>query len=112
MIILKKTHHYTDDVSLVIVRDVVSPNEINIVECPFMIDSNNNEPLLGIQNLSFLKTWSNKKGYQTIADYIINSKNLNERNITIFLDLYEKYIEKNTLNVLNKNKNITLKNIL
>ena len=108
----KENHSYTDDVTLVIVKDIVTPNEIKIVECPFMIDSNTNEPLLGVQNLSSLKTLSNKKGYQTIANYIVNNKHLNERNITIFSDIYEKYIEQNTLNILSKNKNITLKNIL
>lgn len=108
----KENHSCIDDVSLVIVEDIVTPNEIKIVECPFMIDSNTNEQLLGVQNLSFLKTLSNKKGYQTIANYIINNKELNKRNITIFSDIYEKYIEQNTLDILSKNKNITLKNIL
>lgn len=108
----KKNHRFSDDVSQVLVYDTIQPNEIYLKECPFCIDANTYEPILCIQNIN---TWKNiiqrKYGNISFAQYIINNKQLKNKNLIIFADLYSQYIEDNDLNILYQAPNIKLINL-
>ena len=103
----KNKHKLIDDISRVMVLDVIKPYELEIEDCPFCIDSDDFKVLFSIKqkpNEKLVKF----RGFNSIAEYIVNNKQLKERNLIIFSDIFDKYVEKDTLSYFKDSENIQL----
>lgn len=107
----KNKHWFNDDISIVNVYDVVEPRELNIVDCPFLIDGDNGNVVLNISSRDGLKRFSYRKGFDCISEYIINNKQLKNKYLILFSDLYNKYVETDTLDYFYGVDNIKLINL-
>lgn len=102
----KRSHFCSDDISRVLVHDIVEPYYLNIVDCPICVDEKNNVILSTSTNVDLLKNFAKRRENNTIAEYIINNPNLKDRKLIIIGELFEQYIEKGTLYMFIKQNNI------
>jgi hypothetical protein len=107
----KNKHRFNDNVSVINVYDIVKPNELNIVDCPFLIDAESGDVILNISSRNSLKKFSDRRGYECISEYIVNNKQLKNKYLILFSDLYNKYVETDTLNYFYGVDNIKLINL-
>ena len=107
----KNKHRFNDNVSVINVYDIVKPNELNIVDCPFLIDAESGDIILNISSRDSLKRFSDRRGYGSISEYIINNKQLKDKGLILFGDLYNMYVESSTLDYFSGVDNIKVINL-
>lgn len=107
----KNKHRFNDNVSVINVYDIVKPNELNIVDCPFLIDAESGDIILNISSRDSLKRFSDKRGYGCISEYIINNKQLKDKGLILFGDLYNMYVESGTFDYFSGVDNIKVINL-
>ena len=107
----KNKHRFNDNVSVINVYDIVKPSELNIVDCPFLIDAERGDVILNISSRDSLKRFSDRRGYGSISEYIINNKQLKDKGLILFGDLYNMYVESSTLDYFSGVDNIKVINL-
>ena len=100
----KNKHRFNDNVSVINVYDIVKPNELNIVDCPFLIDAESGDIILSISSRDSLKRFGDRRGYGCISEYIINNKQLMGRKVILFGDLYKEGVPIMTICRYSKRK--------